>query len=240
VKGVKAAPEHTLPRHDRVPTLDCTGAYQAMHQSGGKPAVTGKAPEPQLTFEHVYLTEPEAARLLDGHRIRRGEMLRLPRLSAGGQADCCRQKRERGEQYARGFHKRLGAETGNLHRGRIRITWGRESDSTACPTRKGVFPIFKASSISVFNLSAFSHIASITRSRALMSLRHALIITPRCPPQPAAVVADSFAEAETRAYWRAATPAERLNALEKLREPFYGKDQIGGRLQRFLEVVPAE
>jgi methenyltetrahydromethanopterin cyclohydrolase len=56
------------------------------------------------------------------------------------------------------------------------------------------------------------------------------------------VVADSFAEAEaeTRAYWRAATPAERLNALEKLREPFYGKDQIGGRLQRFLEVVPAE
>jgi hypothetical protein len=56
------------------------------------------------------------------------------------------------------------------------------------------------------------------------------------------VVADSFAEAEaeTRAYWRAATPAERLNALEKLRKPFYGKDQIGGRLQRFLEVVPAE
>lgn len=56
------------------------------------------------------------------------------------------------------------------------------------------------------------------------------------------VVADSFAEAEaeTRAYWRAATPAERLNALEKLREPFYGKDQIGGRLQRFLEVVSTE
>jgi hypothetical protein len=56
------------------------------------------------------------------------------------------------------------------------------------------------------------------------------------------VVADSFAEAEseTRAYWRAATPAERLNALEKLREPFYGKDQTGGRLQRFLEIVPAE
>lgn len=56
------------------------------------------------------------------------------------------------------------------------------------------------------------------------------------------IVADSFteAEAETRAYWHAATPAERLNALEKLRKPFYGKDQIGGRLQRFLEVVPAE
>ena len=54
-------------------------------------------------------------------------------------------------------------------------------------------------------------------------------------------LADDFAaaEAETRAYWRAASPAERLNALESLREPFYGKDQIGGRLQRFLEVVPA-
>ncbi len=53
------------------------------------------------------------------------------------------------------------------------------------------------------------------------------------------VVAGSFAEAEaeTRAYWRSATSAERLNALEALREPFYGKDQIGGRLQRFLEVV---
>ncbi|MEK6231068.1 MAG: hypothetical protein N2A42_04395 [Luteolibacter sp.] len=56
------------------------------------------------------------------------------------------------------------------------------------------------------------------------------------------VVVDSFEEAEkeTRAYWHAATPAERLNAAEKLREPFYGKDQVGGRLQRFLEVVPAE
>lgn len=56
------------------------------------------------------------------------------------------------------------------------------------------------------------------------------------------VVADNFAEteAETRAYWRSATPAERLNALETLRKPFYGKDQTGGRLQRFLEIVPAE
>lgn len=56
------------------------------------------------------------------------------------------------------------------------------------------------------------------------------------------VVAESFEEAEeeTRAYWRAASSAERLNALENLREPFYGKDQIGGRLQRFLEIVPAE
>ena len=53
-------------------------------------------------------------------------------------------------------------------------------------------------------------------------------------------IASGFEEAEkqTRAYWRNATPAERLNALETLREPFYGKDQTGGRLQRFLELVP--
>ena len=53
--------------------------------------------------------------------------------------------------------------------------------------------------------------------------------------------ASSFAEAEaqTRAYWRSATPAERLNALEALREPLYGKNQTRCRLQGFLEVVPA-
>ena len=48
--------------------------------------------------------------------------------------------------------------------------------------------------------------------------------------------ADSFEEAErqTREYWRNASPAERLNALETLREPFYGPDQASRRLQRFL------
>ena len=52
--------------------------------------------------------------------------------------------------------------------------------------------------------------------------------------------ADSFDEAErqTREYWRNASPAERLNALETLREPFYGPDQTSRRLQRFLELVP--
>lgn len=51
----------------------------------------------------------------------------------------------------------------------------------------------------------------------------------------------SFAEAEaqTRAYWHAATPAERLNGLEMLREQLYGEDQNQQKLQRFLEVVPA-
>jgi hypothetical protein len=59
--------------------------YQDMHQSGGKPTVTGKAPEPQLTFEHVYLTEPEAAWLLDGHRIRRGERVMDPKAQIVGE-----------------------------------------------------------------------------------------------------------------------------------------------------------
>jgi acetyl esterase len=56
-----------------------------MHQPRGKPAVTGKAPEFQLTFEHVYLTEPEAARLLDGHRIRRGERVMDPKAQIVGE-----------------------------------------------------------------------------------------------------------------------------------------------------------
>ena len=52
--------------------------------------------------------------------------------------------------------------------------------------------------------------------------------------------ANSFEEAErqTREYWHNATPAERLNALETLREPFYGPDQASRRLQRVLELVP--
>src|SRR3954454_3555682 len=61
------------------------GAYQDMHQPGGKPAVTGKAPELQLTFEHVYLTEPEAARLLDGHRIRLRERVMDPKAKIVGE-----------------------------------------------------------------------------------------------------------------------------------------------------------
>jgi hypothetical protein len=53
-------------------------------------------------------------------------------------------------------------------------------------------------------------------------------------------IAHSFEEAEqqTRTYWRNASPAERLNALETLREPFYGPDQASRRLQRFLALVP--
>ncbi len=46
------------------------------------------------------------------------------------------------------------------------------------------------------------------------------------------------AEARTRAYWHAATPTERLNGLEQLREQLYGDDPTSRRLQRFLELVP--
>jgi len=52
--------------------------------------------------------------------------------------------------------------------------------------------------------------------------------------------ANSFEEAEqqTRAYWRDASPAVRLNALEQLRQPFYAANQTSPGLQRFLELVP--
>lgn len=46
------------------------------------------------------------------------------------------------------------------------------------------------------------------------------------------------AEAQTRAYWQNATPAERLNALETLREQLYGDLPTSQRLQRILELVP--
>jgi hypothetical protein len=101
-------------------------------------------------------------------------------------------------------------------------------------------PIFAEMSIEIKTLRAHSDAMPRTKTNAPSATESARAARRRATWN--IVVADSFAEAEaeTRAYWRNATPAERLNALEKLREPFYGKDQIGGRLQRFLEVVPAE
>lgn len=51
---------------------------------------------------------------------------------------------------------------------------------------------------------------------------------------------NSFAEAEaqTRAYWHAATLAERLNALAQLREVVCGKAAANARVERVLELVP--
>ncbi len=42
---------------------------------------------------------------------------------------------------------------------------------------------------------------------------------------------------DERQFWRAATPYERLRALEYLREIMYGYDPASARLQRLLEVT---
>jgi hypothetical protein len=42
---------------------------------------------------------------------------------------------------------------------------------------------------------------------------------------------------DERAYWHAQTPAERLRALELMRQVMYGVDSSTGRLQRVLEVA---
>lgn len=110
-----------------------------------------------------------------------------------------------------------------------------------CPQLRCVFHRVGLPALGIsFETTPLIHYPSLTMSQAVVT--SAEVRRARRRAGWKVVVADSFAEAEseTRAYWRAATPAERLNALETLRKPFYGKDQIGGRLQRFLEVVPAE
>jgi acetyl esterase len=47
--------------------------------------VTAHFPELQLTFEHLHLSEPEAARLLDGHLLRRGERVMNPKAQIVGE-----------------------------------------------------------------------------------------------------------------------------------------------------------
>ncbi len=47
--------------------------------------MTGRANEPQLTLEHVNLTEAAAAQLLNGHRIRRGERVMDPKAQIVGE-----------------------------------------------------------------------------------------------------------------------------------------------------------
>lgn len=46
------------------------------------------------------------------------------------------------------------------------------------------------------------------------------------------------AEAQTRTYWHNASPEERLNALESVREQLYGENKSTRRLQRVLSLVP--
>jgi hypothetical protein len=54
-----------------------------------------------------------------------------------------------------------------------------------------------------------------------------------------AVSVMSFAEAaeDDRTYWQSKTPAERLTALELLRQIHYGYDPATTRLQRVLAVI---
>jgi hypothetical protein len=50
-------------------------------------------------------------------------------------------------------------------------------------------------------------------------------------------VASLGEEADDKAFWASKTPAERLAALELLRQIAYGYDPATARLQRVLEVV---
>lgn len=47
-------------------------------------------------------------------------------------------------------------------------------------------------------------------------------------------------EAEEKLYWQKKTPAERLAAVEQIRQILYGYDPSTIRLQRVLEVVERE
>jgi len=51
------------------------------------------------------------------------------------------------------------------------------------------------------------------------------------------VVSDLHADAGERAYWLGKTPAERLRALELMRQVIYGYDPSSARLQRVLSIL---
>jgi hypothetical protein len=51
------------------------------------------------------------------------------------------------------------------------------------------------------------------------------------------VVSLEEADNDEMEYWRSKTPYERLDALETLRQIFYGYDPITTRLQRVLEIT---
>lgn len=46
-----------------------------------------------------------------------------------------------------------------------------------------------------------------------------------------------FEESDEKAYWATKTPAERLEALEQMRQILYGYDPASTRLQRVLTVA---
>ncbi|MGA3025812.1 MAG: hypothetical protein ABSF98_13675 [Bryobacteraceae bacterium] len=47
-------------------------------------------------------------------------------------------------------------------------------------------------------------------------------------------------DADEREYWRAKSPAERMEALELMRQIVYGYDPATTRLQRVLEIAELE
>ena len=47
-------------------------------------------------------------------------------------------------------------------------------------------------------------------------------------------------ESDEREYWRAKSPAERMEALELMRQIVYGYDPATTRLQRVLEITELE
>jgi hypothetical protein len=51
------------------------------------------------------------------------------------------------------------------------------------------------------------------------------------------VVTREEAQRQDIAFWKSKTPAERLEALESLRQTVYGYDPAVTRLQRVLEVI---
>lgn len=50
-------------------------------------------------------------------------------------------------------------------------------------------------------------------------------------------VVSGFDEADDDGYWHALSPAERLNAVEFMRQILYGYDPFAERLQRFFEIA---
>lgn len=50
-------------------------------------------------------------------------------------------------------------------------------------------------------------------------------------------VGPAFGDGDERAYWRAKSPLERLEAVELYREIAFGYDPITARLQRVLEIA---
>jgi|WetSurMetagenome_2_1015567.scaffolds.fasta_scaffold206683_2 hypothetical protein len=52
-----------------------------------------------------------------------------------------------------------------------------------------------------------------------------------------AIVVGTFDDDDARRYWRRRTPAERLAALEYVRQVRYGYNPAADRLQRVLEVA---